>query len=171
MWSRFFRFKDECSFVSLRDVERAMQVMVWFYNHVDTLGRLMNKVLTEQRREEGRDDDEDDDDDVSNYAFQSFRTTLENNVHHRKCMQWVSTPSARIRFVDIGPRHAPGPLTLGRKKEANIQPHLGRPTSQSQRRIWFIWTAWGASHVIMSCYYCMATFYFIFQTVFTLFVQ
>lgn len=60
MWSRFFRFKDECSFVSLRDVERAMQVMVWFYNHVDTLARLMNK---------GRDDDEDDDDDVSNYAF------------------------------------------------------------------------------------------------------
>lgn len=60
--------------MSLRDVERAMQVMVWFYNHVDTLGRLMNKVLTEQRREEGRDDDEDDDDDVSNYAFQFFNT-------------------------------------------------------------------------------------------------
>ncbi|XP_020630790.1 E3 ubiquitin-protein ligase rnf213-alpha-like [Orbicella faveolata] len=54
---------DECSFVSLRDVERAMQVMVWFYNHVDTLSRLMNKVLTEQRREEDRDDDEDDYDD------------------------------------------------------------------------------------------------------------
>ena len=54
--------------MSLRDVERAMQVMVWFYNHVDTLGRLMNKVLTEQRREEGLNDDEDDDDDdeVSN---------------------------------------------------------------------------------------------------------
>ena len=54
--------------MSLRDVERAMQVMVWFYNHVDTLGRLMSKVLTEQRREEGLDEDEDDDDDdeVSN---------------------------------------------------------------------------------------------------------
>ena len=61
--------------MSLRDVERAMQVMVWFYNHVDTLGRLMNKVLTEQRREEGLDDDEDDDDDdVSNDAFQIFNT-------------------------------------------------------------------------------------------------
>ena len=61
--------------MSLRDVERAMQVLVWFYNHVDTLSRLMNKVLTEQRREEGRDDDEDDDDDdddVSNGAFQFF---------------------------------------------------------------------------------------------------
>jgi len=61
--------------VSLRDVERAMQVMVWFYNHVDKLGKLMNKVLIEQRREEGRDDDEDDDDDVvSNNAFQFFNT-------------------------------------------------------------------------------------------------
>ena len=61
--------------MSLRDVERAMQVMVWFYNHVDTLGRLMKKVLTEQRREEGLDDDEvDDDDDVSNNAFQIFNT-------------------------------------------------------------------------------------------------
>ena len=64
-----FLFKDECSFVSLRDVERAMQVMVWFYNHVDTLGRLMKKVIAEQRREEGNDVDEDDDDDVSDYAI------------------------------------------------------------------------------------------------------
>ena len=63
--------------MSLRDVERAMQVMVWFYNHVDTLGRLMKEALTEQRREEGLDDDEDDDDDdddVSNIAFQIFNT-------------------------------------------------------------------------------------------------
>ena len=59
--------------MSLRDVERAMQVMVWFYNHVDRLGRLMKKVLTEQRREEGLDDDEeDDDDDVSNLRLSNF---------------------------------------------------------------------------------------------------
>ena len=55
----FFLIKDECSFVSLRDVERAMQVMVWFYKHVDTLGGLMKKVTAEQRREEGLDVDED----------------------------------------------------------------------------------------------------------------
>ena len=36
-----------------------MQVMVWFYKHVDTLGRLMKKVTAEQRREEGLDVDED----------------------------------------------------------------------------------------------------------------
>ena len=37
-----------------------MQVMVWFYKHVDTLGRLMKKVTAKQRREEGLDVDEDD---------------------------------------------------------------------------------------------------------------
>ena len=36
-----------------------MQVMVWFYKHVDTLGRLMRKV-TEQRMEEGLDDKEEE---------------------------------------------------------------------------------------------------------------
>ncbi|XP_022796392.1 E3 ubiquitin-protein ligase rnf213-alpha-like isoform X2 [Stylophora pistillata] len=50
---------DECSFVSLRDVERAMQVMVWFYKHVDALARLMRKVTAEQRTEEDFDVDED----------------------------------------------------------------------------------------------------------------
>ncbi|XP_067914411.1 E3 ubiquitin-protein ligase rnf213-alpha-like isoform X2 [Heterodontus francisci] len=29
--------KDECSFVSLRDVERCMKVLVWFYNHKEIL--------------------------------------------------------------------------------------------------------------------------------------
>ncbi|XP_074628909.1 E3 ubiquitin-protein ligase rnf213-alpha-like isoform X2 [Acropora palmata] len=53
---------DECSFVSLRDVERAMQVMVWFYNSVDILGKLMTGVLIEQRRQEGYDVIEDDGD-------------------------------------------------------------------------------------------------------------
>ncbi|KAK2553290.1 E3 ubiquitin-protein ligase rnf213-alpha [Acropora cervicornis] len=53
---------DECSFVSLRDVERAMQVMVWFYNRVDVLGKLMTGVLIEQRRQEGYDVTEDDGD-------------------------------------------------------------------------------------------------------------
>ena len=62
--TRFFlNLKDECSFVSLRDVERAMQVMVWFYKHVDTLGRLMKKVIIKQRREEGEDVEDDDDED------------------------------------------------------------------------------------------------------------
>ena len=71
----FFSFKDECSFVSLRDVERAMQVMVWFYKHADTLGRLMRKVAAEKRREEGVDVDEDDDEEVVMNPFDIFSPT------------------------------------------------------------------------------------------------
>ena len=50
--------------MSLRDVERAMQVMVWFFKHVDTLGRLMKIVITEQRREEGEEVDNDGEEEV-----------------------------------------------------------------------------------------------------------
>ena len=46
--------------MSLRDVERAMQVMVWFFKHVDTLGRLMRRIIIEQRREEGEEMEDDD---------------------------------------------------------------------------------------------------------------
>ena len=49
--------------MSLRDVERAMQVMVWFYKHVDIFGRLMRRVIIERRREEGEEAKEDDNDD------------------------------------------------------------------------------------------------------------
>ena len=52
--------------MSLRDVERAMQVMVWFFKHVDTLGRLMRRVIIQQRREgvEVENDDNDEEDEV-----------------------------------------------------------------------------------------------------------
>ena len=46
--------------MSLRDVERAMQVMVWFFKHVNILGRLMRRIITEQRREEGEEMEDDD---------------------------------------------------------------------------------------------------------------
>ena len=48
--------------MSLRDIERAMQVMVWFYNRVASLGKLMKKVLIEQRKKEGYDVTKDDGD-------------------------------------------------------------------------------------------------------------
>ena len=50
-----FNIQNECSFVSLRDVERAMKVMVWFYNHRNELGHLMDNTLTAS--EEENDDD------------------------------------------------------------------------------------------------------------------
>ncbi|KAL0964856.1 hypothetical protein UPYG_G00329960 [Umbra pygmaea] len=36
--------KNECSFVSLRDVERSMKVLLWFYNHANDLFPDSNKL-------------------------------------------------------------------------------------------------------------------------------
>ena len=43
--------------MSLRDVERAMRVMVWFYNHRDALNPLMDEEL-EEEDEESEDENE-----------------------------------------------------------------------------------------------------------------
>ncbi|XP_072028224.1 E3 ubiquitin-protein ligase rnf213-alpha-like [Amphiura filiformis] len=40
--------KNECSFVSLRDVERCLEVMVWFYNRMDMLKPLMDRLRREE---------------------------------------------------------------------------------------------------------------------------
>ena len=69
--------------MSLRDVERTMQVLVWFYKHVDALGRLMKKVTTEQRREEGEDvddDDEDADEEVIMHCLNYFERNRKRSI-------------------------------------------------------------------------------------------
>ncbi|XP_022797655.1 E3 ubiquitin-protein ligase rnf213-alpha-like isoform X3 [Stylophora pistillata] len=43
--------KDECSFVSLRDVKRAMEVMVWFYQHFQDFSDLMKEEQSENEEE------------------------------------------------------------------------------------------------------------------------
>ena len=41
----FLRSKnDECSFVSLRDVQRCLKIMVWFYKH-DSIFAEMDEVI------------------------------------------------------------------------------------------------------------------------------
>ncbi len=35
--------QDECSFVSLRDIERVMEVMVWFFEHGQELFQMMDE--------------------------------------------------------------------------------------------------------------------------------
>ncbi|CAB1317918.1 unnamed protein product [Coregonus sp. 'balchen'] len=44
--------KDECSFVSLRDVERCMQVFVWFYNNHSLFQDELKAFLQKQPQEE-----------------------------------------------------------------------------------------------------------------------
>lgn len=42
-------WKNECSFVSLRDVERSMKVLVWFYQHSQDIFALLTNLSDEQR--------------------------------------------------------------------------------------------------------------------------
>lgn len=68
--------------MSLRDVERAMQVMVWFFKHVDTLGRLMRRVIIQQRREEGVEEEDDDDDEEDEVIMVSLLDKLYQNLNY-----------------------------------------------------------------------------------------
>uniref|UniRef100_A0A8C3UM49 RING-type E3 ubiquitin transferase n=1 Tax=Catharus ustulatus TaxID=91951 RepID=A0A8C3UM49_CATUS len=47
---------DECSFVSLRDVERCMEVFKWFYRHRELLLRELEKYLAERKAPKGSGD-------------------------------------------------------------------------------------------------------------------
>ncbi|XP_072046322.1 E3 ubiquitin-protein ligase rnf213-alpha-like [Amphiura filiformis] len=47
--------ENECSFVSLRDVERCLEVLVWFYDHMDMLRPLL-KAKAEEIRKRDEDD-------------------------------------------------------------------------------------------------------------------
>ena len=60
-----------------------MQVMVWFYKHVDTLGRLMRKV-TEQRMEEGLDDKEEE---MVMKPFNILCSTKKSSIENRICVK------------------------------------------------------------------------------------
>ena len=52
--------------MSLRDVERTMKVMAWFYEHLEDLGPLMDKKVSEMNPKDESDDDDDGDDDDDN---------------------------------------------------------------------------------------------------------
>ncbi len=52
--------QGECSFVSLRDVERVLSVMAWFYRHRDMLFPMMDRLAVEQilaRRHRGAEEE------------------------------------------------------------------------------------------------------------------
>ncbi|KAJ7339358.1 hypothetical protein OS493_005752 [Desmophyllum pertusum] len=46
--------KDECSFVSLRDVKRAMDVMVWFYDHFKTFDEKKTREADNENEDEDK---------------------------------------------------------------------------------------------------------------------
>ena len=55
--------------MSLRDVERAMNVMVWFYNHRNALHPVMDDDTDEDNDDDDDDDDNDDNDDDSDVEY------------------------------------------------------------------------------------------------------
>ena len=48
--SHLFLYQDECSFVSLRDVERAMIVFEYLYGMMDIFGSHMDKYALREHR-------------------------------------------------------------------------------------------------------------------------
>ena len=48
--------QDECSYVSLRDVERAMIVFRYFYEKMDMFAPLMDKYASGEQRHIGNED-------------------------------------------------------------------------------------------------------------------
>lgn len=73
--------------MSLRDVERAMNVMVWFYNHRDALNPLMDGATDEDS------DDEDDDDDDSNADDE------EDEIFQVILIKWNSKRNIVVLFI------------------------------------------------------------------------
>jgi hypothetical protein len=54
----FFFLQDECSFVSLRDVERVLEVMSWFYRQSEDDTLLFQKMKEDSEDSETETDDE-----------------------------------------------------------------------------------------------------------------
>ena len=57
-YALFFLLQDECSFVSLRDVERVLEVMSWFYRQSEDDTMLFQKMKEDSEDSETETDDE-----------------------------------------------------------------------------------------------------------------
>ena len=62
-----FLFQNECSFVSLRDVERAMKVIVWFCSNSE----LINEVIAVNARDEESESSEESSEDEKDGSDES----------------------------------------------------------------------------------------------------
>lgn len=53
-------FQDECSFVSLRDVERTLQLMSWFKKQSQKQNLLFRKMIQKRRNVDPESDSDDE---------------------------------------------------------------------------------------------------------------
>ncbi|XP_021363666.1 E3 ubiquitin-protein ligase rnf213-alpha-like isoform X2 [Mizuhopecten yessoensis] len=99
--------KDECSFVSLRDVERVLEVMSWFYNQSQgdsALFDLLNKSSEENSDEDEMEDDEQNQSqDISDIARSlllalgvCYHACLKKREEYRKAVAPLFTPPCQI---------------------------------------------------------------------------
>lgn len=64
--------QDECSFVSLRDVLRVLDVMAWFLEHEQPLFRLMDEKLLAKVQQDAPSDDEEDEEDEDEHVCDMY---------------------------------------------------------------------------------------------------
>ncbi|XP_077864556.1 E3 ubiquitin-protein ligase rnf213-alpha-like, partial [Saccoglossus kowalevskii] len=87
---RFMReTESECSFVSLRDVERAMNVLVWFYKHKE-VAILLKDQFYEDHMEDDVDEEEEEDEEPDEYEPLDYLTqalVLSLGVCYHACLQ------------------------------------------------------------------------------------
>jgi len=83
-----FYTQDECSFVSLRDVERVLTVMAWFYNQSQENGELFEEMDNKPYGNdlaESSDEEDSDDDDEDEFPTFKMRTQVREITHTHIC--------------------------------------------------------------------------------------
>ena len=99
--------KDECSFVSLRDVERAMRVMLWFYSKLEYFTPGRDRLFPSRSKKsyygDGDDDDDDGDDGEQHFTCPLPEQTpyhLPNEVNEDFVVEKNHTPVFFINEID-----------------------------------------------------------------------
>ena len=67
-----FPSQNECSFVSLRDVERAMKVIIWFHSNSELINLVIGDEDNESSEESSEDESDENNDDVEQVEQVSF---------------------------------------------------------------------------------------------------
>ena len=87
--------------MSLRDVERAMNVIVWFYNHRDALNPLMDDDTDEES-----DEDDDSDDEYEQDELEQVLSSDEISISSK------STTSVVLAILQTAVLHNPSSVWL-----------------------------------------------------------
>ena len=101
-------FQNECSFVSLRDVERAMKVITWFYSNSELILRVIKaKVnVTEDSSEEESDEDEignSSENESDEDSYDEVQVSSTSNFHQIDHFTFMPKVKKKLRTTDFLP--------------------------------------------------------------------